>query len=445
MAVATILAEAVCGVSYDDLPEEVVQQAKRCIIDWFGVALGGSDDPVVGIMRDYVQQIGGHNQATILGSGVKTSVVNAALVNGAMSHVLDFDDTHQGSLVHPSSPLIPAILAVSEWKRRSGKQFICAYVAGYELEVKIGALLNPRSIKAGWHPTSVFGRLGAAAGVGKLLDLNEKEMTHALGIAATQSAGLRKVFGSMSKSFHPGKAAADGLSSCLLAKKGFTSSESIFESDTGFLSVFSSNIHQEETLRIEIAAEFEILNNCFKPYAACLLAHPTIEAACNVRSKIEGRWEDIEEVLCQVSPLALDAAGKNRPRTGLEGKFSLYFCAALSLLKGQANQSQFTRGHVADPIIKKIMAKIDVQSNHEFSITQASIRVVLYDGTIHEHEVNRPKGYPDNPMTDEELEEKFMDLVFSWMGQKKAQRLFKRVQRLEDMKDVSEIVGLCNR
>ena len=443
MSIASVMSKSITKVSYNDLPEDVVEQAKRCIIDWFGVAFGGSGDSVTEILISYVKQVGGIPQATILRWGLKTSVVNAALVNGAMSHVLDFDDTHEASLVHPSSPLMPSILSVSEWKKLSGKHLITAFVVGYEVEVKIGSLLQPHTIDAGWHPTSVFGRLGAAAGVGKILRLNKREMTHAFGIAATQSAGLRKVFGSMSKSFHPGKASADAILSCLLAKKGFTSAENIFENDIGFLKVFSCNRYTGKEVIPDITSKYEIVNNCFKPYAACLLTHPTIEAACKIRSEINNSWNKIKQIFCEVSSLALDAAGKNNPKTGLDGKFSIYYCVAISLLKGKANQSQFTTDQVNNSEIKRLMAKVIVQSNPGFSITQAYVRVILNDGTIHEQKVNTPKGYPENPMSDSELERKFMDLVIPVTGRDKAAILLKKLKRIEEVKDVSEILELC--
>ena len=302
--------------------------------------------------------------------------------------------------------------------------------------------MQPHTINAGWHPTSVFGRIGATAGAGKLLELNEREMAHALGIAATQSAGLRKVFGSMSKSFHPGKASADALTSCLLAKKGFTSSEKIFEGDIGFLKVFSCNQYAGDIAGLDVKSKFEILKNCFKPYAACLLTHPTIEAACNVRSEINGRWDKISEIFCEVSPLALDAAGNRRPKTGLEGKFSLYYCAALSLLQGKANQSQFTTDQVNHTDIKGLIDKVNIQSNSELSITEACVRIVLGDGKVLEKKVSRPKGYPENPMTDSDLEAKFMDLAVSCLGGDKSNILLKKLKKIEEISDISEIIAL---
>lgn len=443
MNISKEIGHYVCNTSYNELSKEVVEQAKRCIIDWFGVAIGGSREAVTKILIDYVEMIGGNPQATIIGSGLKTNVINAALVNGAMSHVLDYDDTHEASLVHPSSPLVPSILAVAELKKATGKDLITAYVLGYNVEVNIGAAIQPYTINNGWHPTSVFGRLGAAAGVGKIMKLQEKEIAHALGIAATQSAGLRKVFGSMCKPFHPGKAAADGILSCLLANNGFTSSDYIFEGDIGFLGIFSAKHLSSKTLKIDFNLTFEINNNCFKPYAACLLTHPIIEAGCMIRKKINNKTNNIKNIICQVSPLAMNAAGIVSPKTGLEGKFSLYYCIALSLLKGNANQSQFTDDQVNSAQVKYIMNKVDIKSNPNLGITEAYVDVLINDGTVYEQKVNKPKGYPDNPMTDKEIKHKFTDLAAPYMGTDKANLLLRTLEKLEKIKDVSKIMEIC--
>lgn len=433
----------VIDTEFDHLPPPVIEKAKECFIDWFGVALLGTRESVVQILIETVLEIGGKGQATILGTGQKTHCLFAALVNGAMSHALDFDDTHEPSLVHPSSPIIPALLSIGEGAKHSGKTLINAFVAGYEVETKLGKAMQPAHIELGWHPTSVLGRIGSAVGSGKLLGLNQEQMRMALGIAATQSSGLRKVFGSMCKPFHPGKAAFDGMLAALLAKKNFTSSPSILEGKGGFLELFSNRQYDQTDWSSTLGAEYEILKNSFKPHAACLLTHPTIDAVKEIRIQHHPKLEEIDAVVCEVSPLAVDAAGKEEPKTGLEGKFSLPFCVAITLTEGKAGEDQFRESKVEDLRIRKLMRKIKVVPQPTLPVTSAIVNVVMANGTSYKKETKYPQGHPNNPLPPGKLEEKYMDITSGILGETKASALLDGLKRLEQVPDINELIPLA--
>jgi len=278
------LAEYVHDTSFEDLSDSVVRYTKFCLFDWIGVTLGGSTEEAGVILFDAVCEMGGKEQATILGKGVKTNILFAALVNGCMSHALDYDDTHVGSSIHPSVCLAPAVIAVGEFMHSSGKDLITAFALGFEISTRIGAAIGLSHYEHGWHATATIGRFGAAAGAAKLLGLSPDEIVNAFGLSGTQIGGLRQVFGTMSKPFHAGKAAMDGALSALLAKRGFDSSQQIFEGQFGIGNVYSSN-PDFPTLTKNLGAKYQILNVAFKPYASALGTHPIIEAILDIKKK----------------------------------------------------------------------------------------------------------------------------------------------------------------
>jgi len=234
------LARFVSECGSDGLPQDAVEAVKRCFFDWIGVTLAGAGDPAVKILLGVIQGLGGRKQATILSYGVKTSMLQAALVNGTMAHALDYDDAHSVVRTHPSAPLVPALLALAEHRRLPGRDLVAAFVAGYETTIRMGYALGKEYYERGWHATGVLGRLGAAAGAARLLRLDPGQTAAALGLAATQAGGVRDVFGTMGKPFHSGKAAMDGLMAALLAKDGFTVPEDMLGEGSGFAAVFSS-------------------------------------------------------------------------------------------------------------------------------------------------------------------------------------------------------------
>jgi 2-methylcitrate dehydratase PrpD len=442
MKVTETLARYGRDVSYRSLPKEVVHQAKRCFLDLIGVALGGSRQPLAKILLKTVQELGGKPQATVLGLGVKASVTHAALVNGAMAHALDYDDTHVRGMGHPSAPLIPAVLAVAEWKGASGKAALEAFIAGFEVETRIGRGMGLKHYDRGWHSTATFGRFGAAVAAGKLLGLSLDQMKMAMGLAGTQAAGLRLVFGTMTKPFHPGKSAFDGVLSALLAQRGFTCAPNIIEGKKGYLEALGDESRLEPMVQ-SLGKKYEILNNTFKPYASCLMTHPTIDAVLEMRKLYRLKPEDIAEISCEVSKFCLDSAGQAEPKTGLAGKFSTYYCAALALAEGAAGEDMFTDRKVLDPKMVALRKKVRARIVPGYEDTQAKVSITAKGGKTYTAYVDTPKGDPRNPPTDQELEEKFRTLAPVALSKPKMDRLVKTVWNLEKVGNVRQLVRLC--
>ena len=304
MGLSKKLAGYMTSLAYDELPDEVVQFAKLCILDYFGSAIAGRDKAPIQMIAAFSEEMGGNEQATAV-TGGKTSVMNAALVNGAASHMVELDDIHKGSIIHAATVVIPAAMAIAEWKRRSGKDVIAAVVAGYEVCYRIGEAVSPSHYYY-WHNTATCGTFGAAAAAAKLLNATEEQTVHALGHAGTQAAGLWEfiVDGAMTKQLHPGKAAMNGVISALLAVKNFTGAKKILEGNRGFFRAMSEQFDASKVTE-QLGKEHKIVENSFKIYASCRHTHPVMDEMIELAKTRYFRQSDIDHIVVQTYQAAL--------------------------------------------------------------------------------------------------------------------------------------------
>jgi 2-methylcitrate dehydratase PrpD len=424
---------------FADLPAEVVRESKRCILDYIGVAIGAADTDAVEIAHATVQELGGAPQARALVFGDRTSVTNAALLNGILSHVLDFDDTHIPTILHPTGPVMSAAFPVGEWRKVSGKDLIAAHALAFEVEARASLALYPEHYDRGWHMTGTTGTLGAAVAAGRLLGLDEVKLRHAIGIAATQSSGHREQFGAMTKSWHSGKAAMNGTLAALLASRGYTAAADSLEGRRGMFYVMSTKGDADE-LTVGLGEQWEIFRNGFKPYSCGVVTHPGIDAVRRLGSVHGVKPAEVESIDLRVHPLVLELTGKTEPQTGLEGKFSIGFASAIALIEGTARQRQFTDEKVVRPDVVALLQRVHPVADTSLSHTEAVATGRLKDGrSITEH-VTAATGTPENPISDAELREKFLDLVEPVLGIPAGERIAELVARLETLPDVSEIV-----
>jgi 2-methylcitrate dehydratase PrpD len=295
----------------------------------------------------------------------------------------------------------------------------------------------------GYHATATFGRFGAAVAAGKLLGLDLAGMKTAMGLAGTQAAGLRLVFGTMTKPFHPGKSAFDGVLSALLAQRGFTCAPNIIEGKKGYLEALGDESRLEPMVK-NLGKKYEVLSNTFKPFASCLFTHPTIDAIIQMRNKHNLKPEDVEQISCDVAGFCLDAAGQAEPKTALAGKFSVYYCAALALAEGVAGEDRFTDRKVVEPRMTALMKKVKARGIPGYKDTEAKVTVTTKGGKTYSLYVDTPKGDPRNPPTDKELEEKFRSLAPLALPRPKMDRLVKAIWSLERLDSVRQLVRLCH-
>jgi 2-methylcitrate dehydratase PrpD len=439
MPVADALVDFVLGLEFGTLPGAVTEAAGLCLTDWMGAAIRGSTEPLAGALDAVVGAAGGEPQATIVGRGRRTSALLAALANGAQGHALDFDDTHLDSIVHGSAPVAPVVLAVAEWHRRPGPEVLAAFLAGFEVETRIGRVIGPRLADRGWHVTALLGHFGAAAAAGKLLALTAEQLGRALGIAGTQAAGLEQSLGTMCKPLHPGKAAMNGLLAALLAREGFTGPAGILDERPGFPGTFLGVTDLTPALE-DLGKRFEILDNSTKLYAACHLLHATIDAGRAIRERSAPRPEAIADVECHVHPLAVKVAAIPEPRSGLEAKFSAAYCAALALARGEAAESEFV---APDPDLVGLAGRIRPMADPALTISEARMRVRLRDGRVLDEVVRAARGTPGHPVSRQDVEEKFRRLAGVVLPPAQVGRLLESLRGLPALRDIGALAALA--
>lgn len=408
--VTRALARYVVNARWADVPEPVRKEARRTLLNWMGCAVGGSRHETLDAAIGALAPFSGPAQASVLGRRERMDILHASLMNGISSHVFDFDDTHLKTVIHPAGPVVSSLLALAELRPQSGADFLHAMVLGIEVECRIGNAVYPAHYDRGWHITGTAGVFGSAAACGKALGLTEQQMVWALGLAATQPVGLREMFGSMTKSFHPGRAAQNGLTAALLAAKNFTSTEVGLEGKSGWANVLSTTRNYAE-ITGELGRHYEISLNTYKPFACGIVIHPAIDACITLRNQHKLQAAQIERIDLGVHPLVLELTGKKTPQTGLETKFSVYFAAALAVVRGSAGMRDFSDENAKDPVIVGLRDRVIATVDPSVAEHQVKAKVTLKDGRVLTHAVEHVVGSLERPMSDADLEAKFFDLA----------------------------------
>lgn len=422
MSVTKTLASYVMNAKPADLPEAVKAEASRTFLNWVGCAVGGAQHETLDIAIAALAPFSGPGVASVLGRRERLDPLHAALMNGISSHVFDFDDTHLRTVIHPAGPVASALLAYAEYQPVSGADFINALVLGVEVECRIGNAVYPAHYDVGWHITGTTGVFGAAAAIGKLMALDTRQMSWAFGLAATQPVGLREMFGTMTKSFHPGRAAQNGMTSALLAQRGYTSSEQGIEAKRGWAHVLSTAFNPDEITE-NLGQSYEIAVNSYKPFACGIVIHPAIDGCIQLRKSGQVDARQVRSVTLRVHYLVLELTGKKTPRTGLEGKFSVYHAAAIALLKGAAGEGEFSDAAVNDPQVIALRGQINAIVDDSIAPDAVHITMILNDGRVIEHDVEHAIGSIARPMDDADLDDKFYGLTDDVLGHERAQNL----------------------
>ncbi len=435
------LAHYLVTASYDDLPANVRKEGVRSLLNWVGVAIGGSRHETVDIAVAALSPFSGPAQASLFGRRERFDIMNAAFINGVSSHIFDYDDTHLKTIIHPAGPVVSAIIAYSEMQPVSGKEFLNALVLGVETECRIGNSVYPNHYDVGWHITGTVGVFGSAAAIGKLLKLNEQQMRWALALAASQPVGLRESFGSMNKSFNPGRAASNGIFAAMLASKNFTSSDSMIEAKRGWANAISTKQDYNEILG-DLGKRYESTLNTYKPFACGIVMHPAIDAAIQLRNENKLTADQIERVDLKVHPLVLELTGKKTPHEGLEGKFSIYHAVAVALIEGAAGEKQFNDRAVNDPTVVALRSKVVPVVTPGIDAAQVDMTIVLKDGRQLHRYIAHAIGSVEVPMTDKQLETKFADLAEGIIPAPMIRRVIDACWNVESLPNAAEIAKM---
>jgi 2-methylcitrate dehydratase PrpD len=439
MSETRTLASWVVKSRIEDIPDDVRRESLRALLNYAGCALGGAPDHAVNNAMRAFAPFFGPPTARILGRSERADPLHASVMNGISSHVYDYDDTTPKNYIHPTSPVASALFAYASANPVSGRDFVHAFILGFEAESRIGNSVYPAHYDVGWHITGTAGVFGAAVAIGKLIGLNEQQMVWAIGLAATQAAGLREMFGSMAKALHPGRAAQNGYASALLAQAGFTSGERGLEGPRGFAAVQAAK-YDLSKITAGLGVDFDLRANTYKPFPCGIVNHPAIDGAIQIHNEYHPAPESIRAVRLRVAPLVIDLCNQQNITRGLQGKFSVYHGSAVGLVRGKAGIQEYTDEAVNDPAIKRVRESATAVADASITEDQANLELELVNGDKISRFVEKSLGNIHRPMTNQQLEEKFRDQAVLSLSAEQVERAIGLCWRIPELNDVNELI-----
>lgn len=392
------------------LPAEAAQATLRGFTNWMACALGAANDHDAAAALRVATSLGGAPQASVIGRPDQLDVVNAALVNGIAANVLDYDDMHVPTLIHPTGAVVAAALALGELRKVSGRVLQAAVATGIEAECRLGRALFPKHYDTGWHSTATLGTLGAAAAGAVVLGLDAGRTAHALGMAATQAGGLRAMLPNSCKSFNIGKAASAGVLSVLYAEAGFDSEPRALEAKFGLFDVFGWPDDPAVIVQ-DLGTRWLTPEVSLKPYPCGVVIHPVIDACLELAQTHDLAPAHIRKVAIAVHPRTIELAGRQHPDSAITGRFSFFHAAALAFVKRSAGLATFEAADVNDPALAALRGRMTAMADPALQSRQARVRVELEDGRTLEQAVDHPSGSPARPLTAAQLQAKFLELA----------------------------------
>jgi 2-methylcitrate dehydratase PrpD len=450
------LVDFILNTEYDDIPEQVVERAKLMIIDNLGVQLAAAAFPIGKIIKDHLQKIGGEKRSTVTGIKLKTSCINAAWANGCLGHALDMDDGDlKGVHSHPTSKTLPSVLSVGELVKANGKEVLTAFILGTETQIRVASAVNPSQFEMGFHTAGTVGVFGAAAAAGKLLRLDENQMLNALGIAGSAASGLRVNFGSMTKCFHTGHAAEQGVKAALLAKEGWEATKEILEGRYGYCQVMSREYELKKAVVLQhLGKRWEILDSgiYFKRYPGCGALTSIYGMIIHMAKKYDINQDDIElvevgtDALLKVGILVYSQEIEGLPTNSYEARYSVPAAVAVSLLKRKVEAADLTDEYIRSPKVVELMKKVrhyidpNMQRHWDWPPTRQTFRIVMKDGREYCEVLESSKTWPKEAkfiMEKEEVLEKFRNNAKLTLSKEKIEETINLVNELERLRDVT--------
>ena len=423
------------------------ERAATALKDTCGVMLAGAVEPAARMVQSMAADEG-IGDCRIVGTPFKTSPELAALANGVAAHSLDYDDMCFVSLAHPSCALVPAILAAGELVHAKPTALLDAYVVGFELECRLGNVMNPRHYhQRGWHCTASIGTVGAAAAAARVLGLDAHTVQHALGIAASSACGLKENMGSMVKPLHAGMAARNGVMAARLAQRGFTSSPHAIDGPQGYLAVMDSESATLDVAVADLGIRWEMLETgvAVKLYPSCAATHPPLDALIDMKRRDGFTADQIQAIDVEVDSMTPRLLIHPNPTTGLEAKFSMPFCAAAAVVYPRVGIDTFDVDHIRNPAVQSLMPRVTLRANEAFDqaapLSQARVTVRLHDGRVWSQAADGARGYPGR-LTDEELAMKFTGCATRTLSAPAATSAWAALTSVETITDVRGLTAL---
>jgi 2-methylcitrate dehydratase PrpD len=433
------LARFVVETRWEDVPEKIRHEAKRALLNFFAVALAGCRSDPVEIALQSLAEFSDRRQATVIGRGERMDTLGAAFLNAAGANVFDFCDTHLPTVIHPTAPVAPALLALSELRRVRGSELLLAFILGVEVQCRIGGVISPGHYAKGWHITSTCGVFGAAVGAGKLIALDAPRMVSALGIASTQSSGLCECLGWPAKSVSVGNAARNGLWSALLADKGFEGPAEPIAGVQGFVNA-TGEPPNWSPLTDGLGETWELAQNSIKPYPCGFVIHPVLDCVLDWRR--DHPDAAVERVVVRGNPLLSQRTDRPDISTGRESQVSVQHAVAAALVQGRAGLDQFTDDCARDPAVIAMRGNVEVIRDGAISTVAAQVELWTRDGTKHALATSAARGSPGNPMSDRDIEDKLRTIAEAWHPGHDVAPLIDAVWTLERSDDASTLLAL---
>lgn len=431
------LASFVADTELSDVPRDSQERSKEAIRDFVGVALFGSQHEVGNKVHSYVQSHHPGDDATVLGRGT-ASGTGAALANGSFGHAIDYDDTFESIVIHPTSPIFSAALAATDLVDASGAELLAGYAIGVETAYRIGHSTDPSHYKNGWHSTGTIGSIGAAAASSSVMGLTTEAVQRALGIVASGSSALKKNFGTMTKPLHAGHAAEVGLRAAILADEAFTADPDILEEDLGYGNVMTpGGEYTASTITDGLGEVWNVTDIGFKPYPSGVITHAAMDAMRSLVRQKELTPDDVETVRVALDDAASEMLIHADPDDALQAKFSIEFCLAAILREGDAGVHEFTDEYVQQPETKRAVSLIEREFEPnllggDYAGYGARVTVTTVDGNELQEEIKYAPGSPNNPIGEERLREKFFECTETVMDREKAERMADSIESLEE-------------
>lgn len=433
-----MLAAHVARTRYEDFSPAVIHAFKRALQDHLACAIAGSAMPVSRSVLAYFEESDPARTVSVVGTSSRLSAQNAAFVNGANTHGLDFDDGHTHGSAHPSGAIFPAVLAAAEQYRSAPREVITAVVLGYDVMCRIAAAAHPATARRGWHNTAIAGVFGAAAAVAKLLGLDAGRTQHALGLAGSFSGGIREYLdeGAEIKRLHPGKAARDGLLCAELAKRGITGPAKVLEGRYGFGNIHANGEMKWDRLELDLGRRFEIESAYFKPYPCCRHYHSIVDGILALREEHRFAIAAVKRVHIGIYSVGVNGHDHKHTENLLDAQMSAPVAAALAIVDGEIAAQAFLPDSLARPEVRRLIDACDTAVDPECESIYPGrrsgvVRIELADGQKIEKRVLDPKGEGESPMTDADLRHKFMVNCEHVIGKAKCEQLIELVWKLD--------------
>ncbi|HUI12455.1 MAG TPA: MmgE/PrpD family protein [Xanthobacteraceae bacterium] len=433
------LADFVTATRWSDLPDEVAHAAKRSLVNFFAAALTGCRNETFEIALGTLAAFSGGKPAALVGRRERIDALSAAFLDAAGANVLDFCDTHVPTAIHPTAPLAPALLALAELQRVSGRDLLLAFVLGQEIECRIGLAISPSHYNRGWHITATCGVFGAAGGAGKLLNLNSQQMVWALGSAATQAAGLCECLGTAAKSVGVGNAARAGLLSALLAAKNFAGPAEPLTGTQGYYNALNET-PDLSALTDGLGETWAITQTSYKPYPCGFVLHPALDCVLDWRRDHPDAV--VEKVKVIGNPLLGLRADRPKISSSAQSQVSVQHAVAAALVTGKAGVEQFTAACIDDPKVVGLRGKVEVARDESFATTAAAVEITTADGKLHRLSQTAARGSDSNPMTDGDLEDKLRNAAAGWNSRHDIAPLIEALWRLDQSDDAAKLAAL---